>query len=83
MIEKLKKTKKNKENIVYKICKKHNIQKREFLIQFISYLIFKRADIISTEILTRLQFIIHNNSVKEDYLVHYLLGELDSLYNVL
>lgn len=83
MIEKLKKTKKNKENIVCKICKKHNIQKREFLIQFISYLIFKRADVISTEILTRLQFIIHNNSVKEDYLVQYLLGELDSLYKVL
>jgi len=83
MIEKLKKTKKNKENIVCKVCKKHNIQKREFLTQFISYLIFKRADIISTEILTRLQFIIHNNSVKEDYLVQYLLGELDSLYNVL
>ena len=83
MIEKLKKTKRNKENIVCKVCKKHNIQKREFLTQFISYLIFKRADIISTEILTRLQFIIHNNSVKEDYLVQYLLGELDSLYNVL
>ena len=83
MIDKLKKTKKNKMNIVCKICKKHNIQKREFLTQFISYLIFNRSDIVTTKILTILQFIIHSNNVKEDYLVQYLLGELDSLYNVL
>tara|TARA_X000000368_G_scaffold389518_2_gene351948 strand:- start:3091 stop:4032 length:942 start_codon:yes stop_codon:yes gene_type:complete len=83
MIEKLKKTKKNKANIVCKICAKHNIQKREFLIQFISYLIFNRSDILTTKIITKLQFIIHNNNVNENYLVQYLLGELDNLYNVL
>ncbi len=83
MIIKLKKTKKNKANIVCKICTKHNIQKREFLIQFISYLIFNRPDIVTTKIITKLQFIIHNNTVNEDYLVQYLLGELDNLYNVL
>ena len=56
-----------------------DIQKKEFIIQFITYLINNKLEIITTELLSSLQFIIHNNTVKEEYLLQYLLGELDNV----
>tara|TARA_Y100000592_G_scaffold32738_1_gene51970 strand:+ start:556 stop:1482 length:927 start_codon:yes stop_codon:yes gene_type:complete len=79
LIKKLKIHKKNKVSIVLKKCDKYNIQKKEFILQFITYLINNKLDIITTELLSCLQFIIHNNTVKEEYLLQYLLGELDSV----
>ena len=82
MIKQLK-IKDNKLAIINKTCNKYNIQKKEFLIQFIAYLISNKPNILNIEFLSSLQFIIHNNTVKEGYLIQYLLGELDKVYNVL
>ena len=79
LIKKLKVNKKNKVSIVLKTCQKYNIQKKEFIIQFIAYLINNKPEIITTEFLSSLQFIIHNTTVKEEYLLQYLLGELDNV----
>ena len=57
----------------------NNIQKKEFILQFIAYLISNKPEIINTNFLSAIQFIIHNNTVKEDYLIQYLLGELDKV----
>ena len=83
LLKKLKKTKKNKMILVKKICEKYNIQKKEFILQFIAYLISNKPGIITSEFLSSLQFIIHNNTVKEEYLIQYLLGELEGVYKVL
>jgi replication factor C subunit 3/5 len=82
MIKQLK-IKDNKLAIINKTCNKYNIQKKEFLIQFIAYLISNKPNILNSKFLSSLQFIIHNNTVKEGYLIQYLLGELDKVYNVL
>jgi len=79
LLKKLKNTDKNKRSIISKTCKKYNIQKKEFILQFITYLINNRPDIMNTNFLSSIQFIIHNNNVKEDYLIQYLLGELDKV----
>jgi len=83
LLKKLKKTKKNKMILVKKICEKYNIQKKEFILQFIAYLISNKHNVLSTDFLSSLQFIIHNSTVKEEFLIQYLLGELDNVYNVL
>ena len=77
------KVKDNKLRIIKKTCEKYNIQEKEFLIQFIAYLISSKPNILTSDFLSSLQFIIHNNMVKEEYLIQYLLGELDKVYNVL
>ena len=82
MIKQLK-IKDNKLAIINKTCNKYNIQKKEFLIQFIAYLISNKHNVLSTDFLSSLQFIIHNSTVKEEFLIQYLLGELDNVYNVL
>jgi replication factor C subunit 3/5 len=79
LLIKLKTTEKNRANIISKNCKKYNIQKKEFILQFIAYLISNKPEIINTNFLSTIQFIIHNNNVKEDYLIQYLLGELDKV----
>ena len=66
-----------------KTCQKYDIQKKEFILQFIAYLISNKPNILNSDFLSSLQFIIHNNTVKEEYLIQYLLGELDKVYNVL
>tara|TARA_B000000475_G_C16002347_1_gene449418 strand:- start:2479 stop:3414 length:936 start_codon:yes stop_codon:yes gene_type:complete len=83
LIKKLKKTKKNKFQLVLKTCEKYNIQQQEFILQFIAYLISNKPGILNSKFISSLQFIIHNNTVKERYLLQYLLGELESVYNVL
>ena len=62
---------------------KYNIQQQEFILQFIAYLIRNKPGILNSKFISSLQFIIHNNTVKERYLLQYLLGELESVYNVL
>lgn len=81
LVKNLKNKKKKKVEIIENECNKYNIQKKEFLSRFISYLITKKIDILTMDLLTSLQYVIHNNNVKEDYLIQYLLGELE--YNVL
>ena len=81
LVKNLKNKKKKKVEIIENECNKYNIQKKEFLSRFISYLITNKIDILNMDLLTSLQYVIHNNNVKEDYLIQYLLEELE--YNVL
>jgi replication factor C subunit 3/5 len=83
LLKSLKTKKRDKLKLINKICENHNIEKREFIIQFVSYLVINNTKIISSKFLTSLQFIIHNNIVKEEYLIQYLLLELEELYKVL
>jgi len=83
LIKYLKNKKKNKLLIINNLCEKYDIQKREFIIQFISYLIINKTEVINNKFLTSLQYIIHNNNVKDEYLIQYLLLQLETVYNVL
>lgn len=83
LIIKLKNKDNDKNKIVSEICDKYNIRKKHFLLRFIAYLISNKAEILDTKLLSAFEFIIHNSSTKEDYLIQYLLGELDKLYKFL
>ena len=83
LIIKLKNGESDKNEIIRKVCKKYNIRKKQFLLRFIAYLISNKAEILNTHILSAFEFIIHNSSTKEDYLIQYFLGELDKLYKFL
>jgi len=83
VIKKLKKKKVDKLEYIRELSEKNNIQLREFILQFISFLIFYKPKIITTKILSSYEFIIHNIYVKEEYLLHYFVGELESLHKLL
>tara|TARA_A100001015_G_scaffold313656_1_gene421382 strand:+ start:4925 stop:5863 length:939 start_codon:yes stop_codon:yes gene_type:complete len=78
----LKKTKK-KYTLLNNICNENNIQKKELILQLILYLINNKENIITSSLLSKLQYIIHNNNVKDDYLINYLLIILNDLYELL
>ena len=83
LIKSLKNKKKKKKDLIENLCKKYNIQRKQFLIRFVSYLITNKPEIINENFLTSLQYIVHNNNVKEGYLIQYLLEELELLYKEL
>ena len=83
LIKSLKNKKKRKNELIENLCKKYNIQRKQFLIRFVGYLITNKSDIINEKFLTSLQYIVHNNNVKEGYLIQYLLEELDVVYKEL
>ena len=83
LIKSLKNKKKKKKDLIENLCKKYNIQRKQFLIRFVSYLITNKPEIINEKFLTSLQYIVHNNNVKEGYLIQYLLEELELLYKEL
>ena len=66
-----------KNKIIENSCKKYNIKKSFFITQIISYIIEKKTDKLTPELLSSLEYILHSNEVKEDYIIQYLLGELD------
>mgnify|MGYP001274692683 CR=1 FL=1 len=83
LIKSLKLKKKNKILLINNLCDKYNIQKKQFIIQFVSYLVINKTKSINSEFLTSLQYIIHNNNVKDEYLIQYLLVKLEDVYKVL
>ena len=83
VIKKLKKKKVDKSSYIRELSEKNNIQLSEFILQFISFLIFNKPKIISTKSLSGFEFIIHNIYVKEDYLLNYFVGELENLHKLL
>ena len=66
-----------KYKIIENSCKKYNIKKSFFVTQIISHIIEKKTDKLTPELLSSLEYILHSNEVKEDYIIQYLLGELD------
>lgn len=83
LLNKIKDKKENGFKIIKTTCKKYNLQLKEFLLEFIHYLLTNKPTVITSDFLSKIQFIVHNNNVKDILLVQYLLGELESLYNVL
>ena len=79
LLKSLKNKKKNRLLIINNKCEKYSFQKKEFLSQLISYIVTNKLDKIDSKFLTSIQFVIHNMNVKEEYLIQYLLGELDSV----
>lgn len=70
---------KKKKLALYDICIKNNIRINSFIIQFITYLVFNKQEIIDTNILLKFKFIVHNNSVSDFYLINFFSGELAKL----
>ena len=69
-------------NMIKNICYTNNIREKQFVLQFISYIIKNNSDIISSTFLTSVEYIIHNSFTRESYLIHFLLKEL-TLYKLL
>ena len=83
LIKSLKNKKRKKKELIENLCKKYNIQRKQFLIRFVSYLITNKPEIINEKFLSSLQYVVHNNNVKEGYLIQYLLEELELVYKEL
>lgn len=73
----LNRKKQDKKLLIESMCKKYNIKKSFFVLQIISYIIEKKTDLLTSQLLSSLEYILHSNEVKEDYIIQYLLGELD------
>ena len=69
---------KKKKSSLYDICTKNNIRISSFITQFITYLVFNKQEIIDSELLLKLKFIVHNN-VNDNYLIKFFTGELEKL----
>ena len=87
------KTTKKKYDLVIKICKQNNIRETQFILQLITYIIKSKLNKPSifdqnkikklhSDIITKIMYIIHNLSVKKEYLLQYLLESLTE-YNLL
>mgnify|MGYP001456712783 CR=1 FL=1 len=83
LIKSLKNKKRKKKELIENLCKKYNIQRKQFLIRFVGYLITNKPEIINEKFLSSLQYVVHNNNVKEGYLIQYLLEELELVYKEL
>ena len=73
---------KKRYDIIKNICYTNNIREKQFVLQFISFIINKFSDKITPTFLTSIEYIIHNSFSKEKYLIHFLLQEL-TLYKLL
>ncbi len=69
---------KKKKKSLNDICSKNNIRISSFITQFITYLVFNKQEIIDSELLLKLKFIVHNN-VNDNYLIKFFSGELEKL----
>ena len=61
------------------ICLDNNIRIKIFIIQFITYLVINKQEIINSKTLKIFKFLIHNNNVNNNYLLSFFSGELDKL----
>ena len=58
---------------IYMKCLKYNIQPRQFIIKFFIYLINNNKDILKQKWLDHMEFLIHNNKIKEGYILNYTI----------
>jgi replication factor C subunit 3/5 len=79
------KIKKHNDLIKYikKKCVEYNIEEREFIVKFITYIIHNKSYYSQDEWLKFIEFVLHNNYTNEAYLIHYFVLELVELYNKL
>ena len=78
----LKNIKKNKNsNEIHDICIKNNIEIKDFINELLLYIINYKVELLNKEFINSIQIIIHSEKVNDVYLLNYLVGELDKLYN--
>ena len=53
------------------VCIKNNIRVTSFIIQFITYLVYNKQEIIDSNTLSKFKFIVHNNNIEDDYLINF------------
>ena len=73
--------KNNNSNEILNICNKNNIEIKDFINELLLYIISDKTELLSKEFINSIQIIIHSEKVNDLYLLNYLVGELDRLYN--
>tara|TARA_B100000902_G_scaffold125894_1_gene125501 strand:+ start:943 stop:1878 length:936 start_codon:yes stop_codon:yes gene_type:complete len=68
---------------IKKKCVEYNIEEREFIVKFITYIIHNKSYYSQDDWLKFIEFVLHNNYTNESYLIHYFVLELAELYNKL
>jgi replication factor C subunit 3/5 len=61
-------------------CEKYNIEKINFLKDFIDYIIKERYDLVNKKMMKLFTFIIHSINTNFDYLIHFFLRRFKALY---
>lgn len=79
ILKNIKKNKNSKE--IHDICIKNNIEIKDFINELLLYIINYKVDLLNKEFINSIQIIIHSEKVNDVYLLNYLVGELDKLYN--
>ena len=68
---------------IKKKCVEYNIEEREFIVKFITYVIHNKSYYSEDRWLQFIEFVLHNNYTNELYLINYFALELVELYNKL
>ena len=69
--------------IINKKCVEYNIEQKEFMVKFITYIIHNKSYYSNKSWLNFIEFILHNNYANEEYLINYFVMELLDLYSKL
>jgi hypothetical protein len=82
LLKKMKKTSHNKliDYIKHK-CLFYNIQPRQLILKFFIYLIHQKKKILKEKWINNMEFILHNNTVNEIYILNYALLTIQQFVN--
>ncbi len=69
--------------VINKKCVEYNIEQKEFMVKFITYIIHNKSYYSNKDWLNFIEFILHNNYANEEYLINYFVIELLDLYSKL
>ena len=72
--------KKGNSKEILEICKKNNIEIKDFINELVLYIINEKVELLNKNFINSIQIIIHSEKVNDLYLLNYLVGELDKLY---
>ena len=69
--------------VINKKCVEYNIEQKEFMVKFITYIIHNKSYYSNENWLNFIEFILHNNYANEEYLINYFVMELLDIYSKL
>jgi len=73
--------KNNNSNEILNICNTNNIEIKDFINELLLYIINEKTELLNKAFINSIQIIVHSEKVNDLYLLNYLVGELDRLYN--
>ena len=73
--------KNNNTNDILNICNTNNIEIKDFINELLLYIINEKTELLNKAFINSIQIIVHSEKVNDLYLLNYLVGELDRLYN--